>query len=379
MSKSYFRKLINCNVLIILDNINIGGIQRLALDEAYALSDRNVATAILVLSPDSENDSFIKQEYEFLKIYEFNILFCDVKMFRKLIQIFYCVKYLRRDTLIISHSLSGTLLLRLIGILKLKKFKIFTWLHQVISFSKGVQKYKRVVYSLCSTKIFFGSPEFLSEWIEYPLSKFSMIIKGKHNYQFQRCGLYVERITWQGWKQYALEVPDKKKATLVYASRITFWKGFNTFKEICNSSDFTEINKIIITNYNNKIEINPKSVITLFDSGPYNLRNVEDLVHIYPAQYGSNVKYPAHVGTNVLEFLVMGIPSIITQDNLDSFPSLRKNRLLLFSNWRDITEVLSLINVALNLNDKQRLFYADLAKPHISNESHINFIIDQIN
>jgi len=75
MSESYFRKLSNCNVLIILDNINVGGIQRLALDEAYALSDRNVAVAILVLSPDSENDSFIKQEYEFLKNYEFNILF----------------------------------------------------------------------------------------------------------------------------------------------------------------------------------------------------------------------------------------------------------------------------------------------------------------
>jgi hypothetical protein len=295
-----------------------------------------------------------------------------------LIQIFYCVKYLRKNTLIISHTLSGTLLLRLIGIFKLKKFKIFTWLHQVISFSKGVQKYKRVIYSLCSTKIFFGSPEFLSEWIEYPFSKLSMFIKGKHNYQFQRCGLYVERITWKGWKQYALKVSDKKKATLVYASRITFWKGFNTFKEICKSLDFTEMNKIIITNYNKKIEIEPKSVITLFNSGPYNLRNVKDLVHIYPAQYGSNVKYPAHVGTNVLEFLVMGIPSIITEDNLESFPSLRKNKLLFFSSWKDATEVLSLINVALHLNDKQRLFYANAAKPHISNESHINFIIDQI-
>ena len=64
-------------ILIICDSFNIGGIQRLALDQAYGLADRGIVAEILVMSSRdiAKADSFEINESDLIKKHRVNITY----------------------------------------------------------------------------------------------------------------------------------------------------------------------------------------------------------------------------------------------------------------------------------------------------------------
>ncbi len=64
-------------VLILCDNFSMGGIQRLALDQAFKLSEIGINTTLLILGPKPQfgTPSFFHTEKRMIKTLSVNFLF----------------------------------------------------------------------------------------------------------------------------------------------------------------------------------------------------------------------------------------------------------------------------------------------------------------
>ena len=131
---------------IFVDNLKIGGYQRLSLDQAYALSDLNYSVTMIVLYPYIEWSAAII-EREQLKLKKIELV--ESKNSRvALLKLFYNMfPPNQSNCLFISHSLRSTLALRLISILARRKFSINMTLHQIPRLSNLSQRIKRFIYA----------------------------------------------------------------------------------------------------------------------------------------------------------------------------------------------------------------------------------------
>ena len=126
------------NIWIIVDNLRIGGIERLALDQMYFLSDSEIRSKLFVLDKQStlKAGNFLNVESDLIENKRLNFEYCPTN-FLHLIIFFIKQLLTHKPTLILDYTLKATLVLRLLKIILnffalLKQFFYLSYLHTIV-------------------------------------------------------------------------------------------------------------------------------------------------------------------------------------------------------------------------------------------------------
>jgi len=362
------------NFIIIAENLRIGGIQRLLLDEAYQFLEWDANPKIISLSPALPGDHIPDLDQDFSLSKKLHITYLNSE---KTEQIKYFYKLIRKydgPRIFIAHSITGAMLIRICALLSFKKVLIILQIHQLISLSDKKQQLKRLFYSMCANQIHFSSNQFLLEW-EFIIRKrrFLNIIYRK-KLHFDRMGVYLPRLVSPEFSKYQLckeNVPH-----LVYLSRVTTWKGFEKFKLIATKFASTKLHALAMTASNfrqeifNPEEFNSDNLHVVLNSSVTSLQLNEGSIHLYPSDYGPNIRYPQSIGMNVLEMISQGIPSLISGEGFESWPELCESELVKVVDWSDDEEISRTIEASTKLSSQIRRSESQRLSAAISIEDH---------
>lgn len=151
------------------------------------------------------------------------------------------------------------------------------------------------------------------------------------------------------------------------------------------ASKFNSINhKVVfeiskVKNRQNEIQDSDKDDNHAFYSkSPVSFRYPSKSLHIYPTNYGASIKYPQSIGMNVLEFLALGVPSLISKEGFESWPELEKSVLIETCNWFNSTEVDNKLNKLLNVDETRARDESLRLRESISIERHVTNLVSQI-
>lgn len=364
------------SVLIVVDNLRVGGIQRLAIDECYSLNKRDIKHLLVSLNAFEENNSIVKVDEEFAEISQLNIKYLGKGKLRQLNEL---TKFVKQDfNLIVTHSATATLLLRFAVTLKMKKVKIILYIHQLISLSSKKQALKRFFYFTFANKLFVSSNQFKLEIETYLKDNWWGPLFRKKIY-FDRMGIYLDRVD----NQFKAVVCQGDIPHLIFSSRMTVWKGFQVFLDLANK--FNSINhKVVfeiskVENRQNEIQnLDKDGNHAFYSKSPVSFRYPSKSLHIYPTNYGDSVKYPQSIGMNVLEFLALGVPSLISIEGFQSWPELEKNVLIETCNWFNSIEVDNKLNKLLNVDVISARDESLKLRESISIERHVTNLVTQM-
>ncbi len=335
---------------IFVDNLKIGGYQRLSLDQAYALSDLNYSVTMIVLSPYREWSAAII-EREQLKLNKIEIV--ESKNSRvALLKLFYKMFPTNQSNcLFISHSLRATFALRLISILARRKFSINTTLHQLPRLSHLSQRIKRFIYAQFTNNLYCFSRAAEIGWykqfgdnFEGVLSRYTKPIKTLRN------GIYLDRLPERHFIS-----AGQYRSRIIYLGRLSFWKGLDTIKKLAMSEELNEFDFVLMvpaitvqdsqelrTILGDRLTIIEGQSVASFESKDRD-------VHIYPANYGKEVEFIESISLNCLEMCAIGVPSIVTCGGLVTWPELVETGLVQQVDWSNIKEVASAISLSQSI------------------------------
>jgi hypothetical protein len=364
------------SVLIVVDNLRVGGIQRLAIDECYSLNKRGIKHLLVSLEAFEEYNSIVKVDEEFEEISQLKLKYLRKGKFR---QLFELTKLVNQDfNLIVTHSATAALLLRLATILRIKKVKVILYIHQLISLSSKKQALKRFFYFTFAHKLFVSSNQFKLEIEAYLKDHWWGFLFRKKIY-FDRMGIYLNRVENQPKKNVCKEaIPH-----LIFASRMTIWKGFHDFFNLASRSSLKNhkvIFEIFKDDYRHiKIqEIDENRDHLFYSKSPVSFKYPSNSLHIYPTNYGASIKFPQSIGMNVLEFLALGVPSLISAEGFESWPELEKSVLIETCNWSDSVEVENKLNKLLSINEPSARAESLKLREFISIEQHIMNVVSNM-
>lgn len=367
-------------VFIIVDNLKVGGIQRLALDEGYFFKNSEVKAMIIVLDGAESEDSIVQVDKKYYVENPVDIFYVGHSNFYKIFNLIKLIRNYGKQSIFVSHSASGVVFARIASLISLRKIKIILWIHQVITLSDKTQSYKRIFYSLLANKIYFGATQFQSEWVKYLDSR--RVIRKFYNKKTQvsRIGVYLNRVLWDNHDC----IENDHGKNLVFASRLTKWKGIYTLERISQEL-FSDGYKTIIMTAKNSGSLlviqdlyTSNAFRTILDKCPSNLRGINNLIHIYPTDYGGQTTYPQSIGLNVLEFLALGIPSIISEESFKTFPELKNCPLIETCDWNDISQLKAKVRKLESLSSFDRVSSSLSVRDAISIEHHAKAIISEI-
>jgi len=367
-------------VLILVDNLNVGGIQRLSLDECYWLKAENINNTILVLGEPTGITTIVDVDGVYFDTNKIQIVYLGKN---KITQFCNLIRFFRKSSkksIVISHSAGGVPFVFLSQIFTFKKIKVFLWIHQAITLSKRRQANKRIFYSLFSVKIFFGAKHFQNEWQDYVKNSIWRFFYYKQGY-FDRIGVFLPRVTWKEHEQVHFCKNLPSISHLIFASRMSGWKGFEKFQEICSNLIGNEIHSIVMR-INSRENLDARGTVNEFEHCATNLSPSEiytnsNLVHFYPTSYGEKVRYPQSIGLNVLEFIALGIPNLISQESFLTFPELRNSPLVQVVNWESLRDVEVAFEKAKSLDAEERWKEAKSLLGAISIDNHMDTILKE--
>jgi hypothetical protein len=339
--------------VIVAENLRIGGVQRLLIDESYQFLAWDSNPQIVSLAPKMPGDHLPDLDEEFKPSKKLNITYLSANKAR---QISYFYKLMRKkesSRVFITHSTTGAALLRISAILALKKILIILQIHQLITLSDNKQQFKRILYSMCANYVLFSSNQFLLEWkLLINKKKYSRLIYRKR-LKFDRMGVYLPRLSSSDFEKKQLCKTDVPH--LIFLSRVTSWKGFEKFKSLTIQYSSSEIHTLAMTasNYRKDIfnpdEFNTDQSHVIFNSSVTSLQLNLGSVHLYPSDYGPNIMHPQSIGMNVLEMISQGIPSLISKEGFESWPELQDSELVKVVDWNNSEEVLKTIESSRKL------------------------------
>ena len=364
------------SVLIVVDNLRVGGIQRLAIDECYALNKRGIKHLLVSLTAFEENNSIVKVDEEFAEISQLNLKYLGKGKLRQLNEL---TKFVKQDfNLIVTHSATAALLLRFAVTLNMKKMNIILYIHQLISLSSNKQALKRFFYFTFANKLFVSSNQFKLEIETYLKDNWWGALFRKKIY-FDRMGIYLDRVD----NQLKEIVCQEAVPHLIFSSRMTEWKGFQVFLNL--ASKFNSINhKIVfeISKVKNKQteiqDLDNDDNHAFYSKSPVSFKYPSKSLHIYPTNYGDSIKYPQSIGMNVLEFLALGVPSLISKEGFESWPELEKSALIETCNWLNSIEVDDKLNKLLNIDETSARDESLKLRESISIERHVTNLVSQM-
>lgn len=364
------------SVLIVVDNLRVGGIQRLAIDECYALNKRGIKHLLVSLTAFEENNSIVKVDEEFAEISQLNLKYLGKGKLRQLNEL---TKFVKQDfNLIVTHSATAALLLRFAVTLNMKKMNIILYIHQLISLSSNKQALKRFFYFTFANKLFVSSNQFKLEIETYLKDNWWGALFRKKIY-FDRMGIYLDRVD----NQLKEIVCQEAIPHLIFSSRMTEWKGFQVFLNL--ASKFNSINHKIVFEIskakNRQTEIqdlDKDDNHAFYSKSPVSFKYPSKSLHIYPTNYGDSIKYPQSIGMNVLEFLALGVPSLISKEGFESWPELEKSVLIETCNWLNSIEVDDKLNILLNIDETSARDESLKLRESISIERHVTNLVSQM-
>ena len=218
-------------ILIICDDFQIGGIQRLALDQAYELNRRGISSQILVLraKPDSITASFVKSEKELIESLAIQITYLPGSRARQFVGL---KKLLNKENYnyILGHSLRGTVLIWFIRLFINYNLTIITTIHQLPSMSAPTQRIRRFIYSQFADKLYIYSVAAKNDWnFLRKHNPFIWLISSRRKTQLCRNGVFLPRLSL---KESNFKSQPKILKRFVFIGRLTAWKGLKTFLDI---------------------------------------------------------------------------------------------------------------------------------------------------
>jgi hypothetical protein len=330
-------------ILILIETLRIGGIERNALDQAYRLCDRNEPGIILVFNkPDTYKlANFISAEKKLILEKKLDIRFSEPGLIRQLKAIQKIIKTEDVD-LIIDYTLSGNIKVRAVSALIRKKVVLHCVVQQLASLSAPLQRYKRMFYAQFANKLFMNSVNYGTDWSYYINKNLITKFLFKKNFEIIRNGVYLPRLQV---KSSDLSVGTPEVARFIFLGRLKLWKGINKFKNI----DFAlggMANFLVIAS--DKDDVIVKKLTDLFGARIQFMfgKTLADFtplagdINIYPVEYGPDVPAIEAVSTNCLEMALLGVPSIVTVGGTDNWPEIRTVGLVQEVDWEKTSSIL---------------------------------------
>jgi hypothetical protein len=368
-------------IIFIVDSIEIGGIQRLCFDECYELIDRKIDHEILCLTNKVlPEGTILKIDENYSKINKINLTFLGINRFQQILNMKKVLKLDGENTVqIISHSTRGTFIARMSAVLSLKNLHITLFIHQLLNLSDSKQKLKRIFHSFFASEITTSSIQFKFAWEDFIKSHILLKMLYRKNIKFNRMGVYLPRLR-NSSKTNVLEC-SQKSLHLLFMSRITAWKGYPVFNNVCKLMEPQETHSIVISNENSRKNIFDKNQYVseknhyLSNTGIANLDFRFDIIHIYPTNYGPGIKYPQSIGMNVIECLGLGIPSLISYDDYETWPEFRESPLVRIVDWQDKEDTLRILQELIDLPSTTKKDHTLLLEEVIDIKKHVNLIL----
>jgi glycosyltransferase involved in cell wall biosynthesis len=324
---------------IFVDNLRIGGFQRLALDQAYGLGDRGFNTSILVLDdiPTTRVPSFLTSEVALIETH--NVKLASIGKTRKS-QLLAMVRILKSQpapTLLLSHSLRATLLLRIASWVSQQPAKIITTIHQLPTLSAPKQRLLRFVYAQFTWRLIAYSEAVKADWdARVNGNRMFKTLVARKRIQVIRNGIYLNRLPSD-----VNASADDTQRRLVYLGRNTAWKGINTFLEIAGQPELQHFELLFMIPDEKDLDVEalPNSIkhrIQVLAGKPISAFTPrKGDVHLYPANYGAAAKFVESVSLNCLELACLGVPTILTVRGLGTWPDLAGAGIFHETDWQD--------------------------------------------
>jgi glycosyltransferase involved in cell wall biosynthesis len=335
---------------IFVDNLEIGGYQRLSLDQAYALSDLNYSVTIIILAPRSEWTAAIIEKDE-LDLKKIELLESNNSRVALLQFLSKKLPLGNVDCLIISHSLRATLVLRIIEFVLRRKFTINTTLHQLPRLSHLSQRIKRFVYAQFTDNLYcFSKAAEMGWYTQFGIRYERVLSNYSKRIQTLRNGIYLDRLPAKN-----LVKKGESRPRIIYLGRLSFWKGLETIKNLAKSEELSDFDFVLMVP-----AINPEvlqelkrilgsRLIVIEGKSVASLESQDGDVHIYPANYGNEVELIESISLNCLEMCAIGVPSIVTSGGLATWPELAETGLVREVDWSNIEEVVIAIRSSQSL------------------------------
>lgn len=328
----------------------MGGIQRLALDQAYELNRRRESCQILVLGvmPDSLTSSFEKSEKELIESLGVQIIYLPGSRIRQYINL---RKLLIEENYnyVFGHSLRGTVLTWLIRLVIKSNLTIITTIHQLPSMSDKIQRIRRIFYSQFSDKLYIYSAVAKKDWnLQRNQNPFIWLISSRKKIELCRNGVFLPRLSL---KEINFESQSKIIKRFVFIGRLTAWKGLKTFLDIAQLPQFKNIEILLVTPTEPReflINLEKNLIDRISCEVGKSLSQINfysgDL-HIYPANPNATHSefFVEGVSINVLEMACLGVPSLITKGGADTWPELVDFGIISEVDWSNLSAVAKII------------------------------------
>lgn len=326
---------------MVLDNFRIGGIERLALDQLFALSDMGISAVAYYRQEKAtkENPNFLDLEAE--RIAQKGIQINPMPE-GDLAQLKVLVRFLRSNndvSIVINHSVGASVTLRLAKILSRNRVTVKTFIHQLPTLSAPMQRIKRFIYALSSDELYGYSAAVVQDWNERqnrnPLSR---VLLGWKRPSVLRNGIYLNRLP-------RLQPPSEvgfKQVRMVFIGRGVAWKNKEFIISSLRSMAQNQVRALLVLP---SIESEAKEVLTAefgelmeFEIG----KKVEDVlfnqndINIYPVNYGPKAQFIESISLNCLEMACLGIPSLVTRGGCSTWPELEMAGVIKEVDWNHI-------------------------------------------
>jgi hypothetical protein len=329
-------------VVIVVDNFRVGGIQRIALDEAYALVALGVKVMLVALEQAKDADDIRQIDGNYFSETKLQILHLPYSNFKKITTIKEILKTTSTKT-VISHSVKAIALFRFASLISLRSISIIGYIHQLITLSDRKQAFKRLLFLNLASVVHASSQQFISEISKLRESDKLVRIMFRRKIELDRMGVYLPRLL--GIAEYETIELEHTKPALIFLSRLVGWKGFAKYIEIAEALG----PKYTYIVFSSRLYLNDESIarqcekigaIIVCNKSVAHLNIPGPFIHLYPTYYGQQVKFPQSIGMNVLECAALGIPSIISRDNFSTWPDLEQATLVQTTDWsiRDVTD-----------------------------------------
>jgi glycosyltransferase involved in cell wall biosynthesis len=368
----------NNDYLIVVDSLNIGGKERLALDQAYYLHSIGFKVKIIMLNYATElNLLMSKMDLEFSQVPKIEIVSISGLKYKQFIKLVYLFAKIKKNFVIISHSTKACVLTRLASCIFPKALIIHT-MNQSVALSSKKQAFRIAFYSLFSHYLLAGCQPFVDEWKLYVNSSYlKKIFFSRKLITLNRNGLYIPRLLNAINPENNL---DDDLERILYLGRVKEWKGTKTFGQISNHVNKNGVKSVLAIpmpltelqeNFFGQFQFPINQII---GKPPTQIPHLDNLVHIYPADYGVNSTFYESISLNVMELLCLGVPSIISENGRSTWPELLDYSMLQDCDWSSLEEIETFLEKLFSISESQKLAGKLLAQKIFNIENNIHGI-----